>query len=225
MKRRGFKWIWLFLGVLLISATCGFGYEARHTLTRYEAAKQAFAKQDWEAVIENLSDTTDNGRAEPKAFAAFLHKYVDPELATGEYKQTTRSTNSLLVPIKNEFIGYQKTEPPRPPLLSLRYVDDAVWFNVPFTPRKVGMFRGKLVNMSFASCFYRVCVAQFPQVSRRNNWKSVVAFVKSEKGAMTEMGLSPKNLYSKAKSWDDFLVEYKASIDKWQKSQSASSAR
>jgi hypothetical protein len=217
MKRRRFKWIWLFLGVLLISATCGFGYEAKATRTRFEEAKDAFGKQDWERVVENLSDTTDPGRPNPKAFAAFLHAYLDPELAKGKYKLLNHESNSSLVPIKNEWIGYLENESPRTSIAVLRYVDDAMWFSIPFSPQKVSVFRGKLVNMSFASCFYRICAARRPLEKRRPNWRAILQFVGSEKENLVKIGISPKNLYSSKETWDEYMAEYQKAFDKLSK--------
>ena len=202
------------IGVLVISATCGFGYEAKHTRTRFEEAKDAFAKRDWERVISNLSDTSNPGRPDPKAFVAFLRTYVDPELATGRYELKSREANSSMVPIKDEYVSYQSSEGIGSSILSLRYVDDAIWFDIPFSPKRVGVFRGKLINLSFFSAFYRIALANYPQKNRRDNWKSVLAFINAEKERLNQMGISPKNLLSQEKTWEEFSKVYEARIRK-----------
>ena len=148
-----------------------------------------------------------------------MHTYVDPELDAAPYRLDTRETKSTLVPIKNEFVQYLRSGDPRPPILMLRYVDDAVWFDIPFSTEKVGVFRGKLVNMSFTTCFFRVCRAMNPQLNRKNSWQSVRLFVQSQKGRLTEMGITPKHLYSQKATWDEYLVEYNQTVEAWRKSQ------
>lgn len=218
MKRRKFQWIWLFLGAILISGTCGFGYEAKRTRSQFEEAKDAFSRNDWEKVIDHLTPTPDIGRPSPKAFAAFLHRYVDPELASHEYKIESVETKSSLVPINNEYIGYRE-EGARQPLVMLRYVDDSVWFDIPFSTRKMGIFRGKLINMSFVSTFARVCRSSYPQTDRANSWKSVRKFVEAEKHHLDDMGITPANLYSRATTWDDYVNDYEDRVKKWRDSQ------
>jgi hypothetical protein len=214
MRRRRFNWIWLVLGVLVISATCGFGYEARQTRTRFERAKDAFAVRDWDRVVECLSETSSPGRPSPKAFTSFLRTYVDPELASGKYELKHREVKSSMVPIQDETVTYQMSKGPPTAIISLRYVDDAVWFNVPFSSKRVGVFRGKLINLSFMSVFYRIAWTSYPQNDRRDIWKSVLAFVNSEKERLTEMGITPSNLYSQEKTWEEFSKEYEARIRK-----------
>ena len=210
-----FKHVWLFIGVVVISASCGFGYEAKRSRSQFKEAVDAFSKRDWDRVAANLSDPTSKYAPSQKALATFLKTYLDPELATGKYELVSQETNSTMVPVKNMVVSYQPTGIPSRPVAMLQYYDDAIWFDIPFSNRKWGIFKGKIISIPFYMMFMRICRDRYPQADRRDNWKSVLDFVGAEKSNLTEMGITPTNLYSQSKSWDDYSTEYEARIRKW----------
>ena len=216
MKGR-WKWVWLFIGVLLISGTCGFGFEAKRWRTQFKEAKDAFQKRDWDRVADNLSDS-DNAPSK-KAFAGFMKEYVDPIIENSDYEFQSRETKSTMVPIKNETDSFVLKEGNPRPVAMLEYWDDAIWFDVPFSKQRYGIFKGKRVFMPFSMTFLRICRLMYPQADRPSSWKSVIAFVKAEQGKLTAMGLSPKSLYSQKKTWNEFADEYQERVEKWRKLQ------
>lgn len=208
MKGR-WKWVFLSIGVLLISATCGFGYQAKITRSQFEEAKDAFAKKDWDRVIDNLSSQRDIHVPPKESLRQFVHRYVEPILKDDKFTLVTRHWNSSMVPIPNEEMAYQVSAYNRPfPFIRLVYSDDVLWFDVPVAGRMYGVFQGKQVTLSFYLTFFRVAFDRYPPPQREDRWKSIVAFVKEEKEELTKMGLSPKNLYSKAKTWDEYVKLY-----------------
>ena len=212
MKPR-WKWVWLFIGMLLISATCGFGFEAKQSRTQFEEAKDAFQRRDWDRVAANLSDSENAPSA--KAFSEFMKTYVDPVLETGIYQFNAKESASRMVPIKNETDSYVLKVGGRRPLAMLQYLDDAIWFDVPFSKQKYGMFKGKRVTMPFALTFVRISRTLYPSTDGGSSWKSIPAFARGEKGRLVAMGLTPKCLMSRANAGIDFATEYEARIQKW----------
>lgn len=208
MKGR-WKWIFLCLGVLLISATCGFGYQARVTRSQFEEAKDAFAKKDWDRVVDNLSDSRDRHVPKKKVLREFVHHYVEPILKDPKFALASRQWNSTMVPIKNEEMAYQTEGTNRPfPFIRLVYSDDVLWFDLPIAGRTYGVFQGKQVTLSFYLTFFRVAFDRYPPIRREERWRSIVAFVKDEKQRLIDMGVTPGHLYSKAKTWDDYIKLY-----------------
>ncbi len=205
MKRRRWNWIWLFLGVIVISASCGFGYELKRARTEFELAKDAFAKKDWDQVIANLSEEQYNPPS--TKYVAFLHKYLDPILASGEIKLHFEKTPSPYVPLENEYVSYRSSEIHARPLAMLSYRDRLAWVTVPFVKQRIWFFKGKQSGMLFIRDFYGVAAFRYPHTERRDRWKSVVEFVQHESRQLDDLGITPHDLNSLAKTWEDFVKE------------------
>ena len=214
MKGR-FKWVWLFAGVVVICASCGFGYEAKQTRTQFEEARVAFENRDWDRVAANLSDSSNPNAPSPRAMAAFLRTFLDPDLASGKYQLTTHEYDSAMVPIKNMTVSYEPIDGGSRPVATLLYTDDAVWFDIPFSKKRWGIFRGKRISVPFFVMFSRICHDRFPQAERRDNWKSSVQFARAEGDHLTAIGITPRNLFSNAKTWDEYATEREESVKKW----------
>jgi hypothetical protein len=214
MKGR-FKWVWLFIGVVVISASCGFGYEAKRARTQFEEARDAFSKRDWDRVAANLSDPSNPNAPSEKALASFLRIYLDPELATGKYELKAHEYDSALVPVKNMTVSYEPIDGLSRPVASLQYYDDAVWFDIPFSKKKWGIFRGKRIAVPFYVVFFRIAHDRFPQTERQSGWKSVIQFARAEGDRMSAIGITPKNLFSNAKTWEDYATEREGFAKKW----------
>lgn len=215
MKRRRFKWFWLFLGVILISATCGFGYEAKQTRTQFEEAKDAFRQRDWKRVVANLSETNNTYAPAKEAYVQFLNAYVEPELLTEKYALKVEEVKSSMVPINNEIVSYAPKDQKGRSLIELIYFDRAIWFNIPFSKKRFGVFKRKEVSISFNSTFYRICRKRYPHLRGPDSYRSVLMFVNSEKSKLDAMGITPKNLYSEKHTWDEYIIEYEAKTKQW----------
>jgi hypothetical protein len=205
MKRRRFNWIWLCLGVLVISATCGFGFEARRTRTQFEEAKDAFGKRDWDKVVANLSEEQFNPPA--KTYIAFLQRYLDPALDSTKAKLHFEKLPSRYIPIENEFLSYRTPELHDRPLAFLSFRDKVVRVRVPFFNQSFGIFKGKVTGMRFVVIFYRVAAIRHPHTDRRDQWKSVIEFVQRERHRLEELGITPTELNSPSKNWGEFVWE------------------
>jgi hypothetical protein len=205
MKRQKWKWILLSVGVLLISATCGFGYEAKRTRTQFEEAKDAFEKRDWYRVVSNVSEGGNQRRPSQQAIVSFMHTYIDPMLETGKFKLKSRTWNSNLVPIKDEIVTYEAPGVVRGEICELLYTDKISWMGIPFSKSSLSIFNGKQVVLPFVPMFLRVARARYPQKDQLVTWKSVLEFVRAERSKLTTIGIMPSIFYSKEKTWNDFL--------------------
>lgn len=205
MKRRKFNWLWLVVGVLIISATCGFGYEARQTRTRFERAKDAFAVRDWDQVVDCLSEEQFNPPS--KKYVAFLQRYLDPVLDSSKAELHFEKLPSPYIPIENEFLSYRTPDLHGRPLAFLSFRDKVVWVRVPFFKQSFGIFKGKVTGMRFVSVFYRVAAIRHPHADRRVQWKSVIEFVQNERHRLDELGITPTELNSPSKTWGEFVME------------------
>ena len=206
--KRHFRWVWLFVGVLVISATCGFGYESKRTRTQFEEAKDAFSKQDWDRVTDNLSPSLSN--PSPKVYASILRTYLDPELSSGKHTFEHRARKSSFIVIDNEDVFFGPRTSSWPPPITLRYSDQVAWFSVPFTKQRFGIFQNKRISMNFFMCLAKISSDRYPQNSPREQWKAILAFIKDEKTRLTEIGITPKHLGSNKKSWEEFSKEFEA---------------
>ncbi|MBS1727950.1 MAG: hypothetical protein JST51_14630 [Armatimonadetes bacterium] len=206
MKGR-WKWVFLSIGVLLISATCGFGYEQQATRSQYEVAKDAFKHRDWDRLVENLTYKNYPRSPSKPALAQFLRTYVEPVLDRREFDLVSRKWESSMVPIPNEEVAYQPTWGRRRfNFLQLDYTDDVAWFQMPVEGRRFGIFQGKQVVLSFYVTFYRVAYAEYPPM-RSDVTSSVLRFVEDQKDRLTQMGITPYHLYSPAKTWDEYIAD------------------
>jgi hypothetical protein len=205
MKRKRWNWVWLFLGVILISASCGFGYGLKQARTEFEVAKDAFAKKDWEQVFANLSESQYNPPT--KKYAAFLHCYLDPLLDSGQVKLQFEKIPSGYVPLENEFLSYRSIEAHSRPLAMLTYRDRLEWVTVPFVKQRLWFFKGKQTGMLFVRDFYGVAAFRYPHPEKRDRWKSVIEFVQHERKQLDALGITPSDINSLTKTWDDFVKE------------------
>lgn len=205
MKRR-FRWIWLFIGVLVIGATCGFGYEAKAARTEFEEARDAFAKKDWENVVSRLTPTYNN--PPPEIFAAFLRTYYDPVISDGSHSFEHRTRKSTYIFIDNEDVFFGPRGPGWPPPITLRYSDSVAWFSIPFSKQRFGIFQSKKISMNFFMCLAKIAWDRYPQDSPREWFTAISMFVNAEKAKLMEIGITPKHLGSSKKTWEEFLKEF-----------------
>ena len=205
----------LFGGVLVIGGACGFGYEARHTMTRFEEAKAAFERKDWDTVSDHLTVSQSLSSPKPKALSAFCRKYLDPILLKGAYRTTFVETSSSMVPIKDATVSFVRTEPGNRPLVSLRYIDEAVWFEVPFSNKRMGIFKGKKISMPFWPLLVRISRESYPHFEREEGYKAVLAFIRAEDETLLAMGITPSTVNSREKNWKSFASGYEARIRKF----------
>lgn len=215
MKGRG-KWIVLSVGVILISATCGFGYQAKATLTQYEEAKAAFLVRDWDRVVNNLSDTSNVTVPPKKSLAQFIKQYIDPAIDDKGFKVASRQWNSSMVPIPDEEMTYQRVLDTgrKSQLIRLSYSDKVAWFDVPLAKKRYGIFQGKKIGISFFPLFFKAAALKHPVPRGKSAFSSYQAFVKEEKETLRRMGILPIHVRSSAKTWEEYEKELKSRAEK-----------
>jgi hypothetical protein len=215
MNGRG-KWIVLGVGVIVISATCGFGYQAKATLTQYEEAKAAFLIRDWDRVVDNLSDTSNLAVPPKKSLGAFIKRYIDPAIDEKRFKVASRQWNSSMVPIPDEEMTYQRAlaSGRKSQLIRLSYSDKIAWFDVPLAKKRYGVFQGKKIAISFYPLFFRAAVLKHPVTKGKGAISCYLAFVKEEKEMLSRMGILPIHVRSSAKTWEEYEKELKNLIAK-----------
>ena len=204
--KKGFRWVWLFIGVIAISASCGFGYEAKVTRNKFEEAKDAFRNQDWDRVTDNLTPSFRN--PSPKVYASFLRTYLDPELLLGKHPFEHRAWKSSFIFVDNEDVFFGPRTSNWPPPVTLRYSDQVAWFSLPISKQRYGIFQNKRISMNFFACLAKISWDRYPQNSQRDQWKAILAFINAEKVRLTEIGIAPKHLGSNKKSWEEFSKEF-----------------
>ncbi len=208
MKGR-WKWAFLVLGVLLISATCGFGYEQKRARTQYEEAEDALKTYDWDRFAETMSESPSRHMPSRGAILAFLQTYVKPLVQKKPPIFEKRQWSSTMVPIPNEeaSLVFRRLDGRKYKFLQVTYTDDVLWIPLPIHGRQLGIFQGKRISASFFLTFYRVAYELFPPLKKEERFRSALQFVQQEKEHLKAMGLSPQNIYSPCKTWEEFIVK------------------
>lgn len=208
MKGR-WKWVFLVLGVLLISATCGFGYEQKQKRSQFEEAEDALRNSDWDRLALTMSQSNSRHTPSQNSIASFLRTYVDPIVTAKKPAFETRQWASSMVPIPNEeaALTLKRSDGRKYKFLQVSYTDDVLWIPLPVHGRQLGIFQGKRVSVSFFMAFFRVAYELYPPARKEERFRSAVKFVRQEKERLKGMGISPQNIYSPCKTWEEFLAK------------------
>ena len=213
MKGR-WKWVLLAIGILLISATCGFGYETKRTRSQFEEAEDAFSHRDWDRMVQALPDRSGPFDAPKPVMDKFLNTYITPLLEKRHPDLKKQSSPSTVVPIPNEEMFYEWRKGERHiSVIRLSYVDQLSTFTLPFSSSRYYMFQGKQIRFTFWLAFYRACYAEFPPASRWLTRQSIIAFIRKERTNLDAMGMKPSYLVSTAKTWDEYIKSMSVPIN------------
>ncbi len=205
MKGR-WKWVFLILGVLLISATCGFGYQAKLTRTQFEEAADALEHRDWDRLAANLPPPRGQYAPSNATIAKFLNAYMSGPERGADWQFKHETVKSEVVPIPNETVEFTRQGLTRRVIvMSLTYTDDMAWFSIPMSTKQYGIFQGKRIRFYFPVVFFRAAYLAYPPRTQNGRWQSMLKFVRKEKANLDAMGLKPAHIYSPAKTWDEYL--------------------
>lgn len=204
MKGR-WKWVLLAIGVLLISATCGFGFQAKIARSDFEIAADALEHRDWERFVAVLPEPTSPNRPPKSAILKFMKTYADPILRDSEYVFHRRSVASKYVPIPDDVATYDRVDNARgSTFATLRFGDQLAYFTLPFSKTNYYVYQGKSTHFAFLQVFRQVAGIRGIEWVTEDHKIPFAQFVRHEEKALDAMGIKPNHLYSSEKTWASF---------------------